>query len=161
MNAAHLHLILNHIPVFTTIFGLILIIASRIGERPATLRIGLYTLIAGAIFAVPAYLTGEPAEDAIKHLSGIGSVDAHEEIAGIALACSALLGVVAAVMALRMRAHVIPSRSFLITLLALATVSTSLFSVTAYFGGQIHHSEIAAAQSGQTQSAPDNDGDKD
>ncbi|MDP4199563.1 MAG: hypothetical protein Q8922_03325 [Bacteroidota bacterium] len=149
MNFAHLHLILNHLPVFTTLFGLILVIASGIGDRPAVLRIGLFTLIAGALVAIPAYLTGEPAEGVIEHVSGIaaGSIDAHEEIAGIALAVSVLLGIVATVMAFRMRAQIVPSRSFIVALLALTTVSTSLFGVTAYFGGQIHHTEIASGSS--------------
>ncbi len=147
MNSAHIHLVLNHIPIFTTAFGLILITLSRLGLRATTLRIGLYTLIAGAAFAVPAYLTGEPAEEIVEHVAGVasGAIDAHEEIASIALACSALLGIIAAFALYRMHASNEIAKSFVVALLALAAVSSSLFGVTAYMGGQIHHTEIAGA----------------
>lgn len=153
MNSAHLHLILNHIPVFTTLFGLILVAVSRLGARPAVLRIALYTLVAGAVFAVPSYLTGEPAEEVIEHVAGItpGSVDAHEDIAGFALASSVLLGVYSVTMLFWLRGKPVMARSFVVGLLALAAVSSSLFVVTAYMGGQIHHTEIATATGSSTQ----------
>ena len=154
MNSAHLHLLLNHIPVFTTMIGLIIIALSRLGTRATTLRIGLYTLIAGAIFAVPAYLTGEPAEEIVERMTGVArnAIDAHEEIAGIALAAAGLVGFAAAFVLYRLHGSNMIARSLVVTMLALTTATASLFTVTAYFGGQIHHTEITGNQG--TQVAP-------
>jgi uncharacterized membrane protein len=160
MNAAHVHLILNHIPVFTTAFGLVLLIFARLGTNTTVLRIGLYTLIAGALFAVPAYLTGEPAEGAVEHMVGIseGSIDAHEDIAGIALASSALLGLASVALAYWMHTRTMIARPIVVGLIVLATASASLYTVTAYLGGQIHHTEIASASAfGASQQDVDKD----
>jgi uncharacterized membrane protein len=161
MNAAHLHLLLNHIPVFTTVFGLTLLLFARFGSNATILRAALYTLIAGALFAVPAYLTGEPAEGAVEHMVGIseGSIDAHEDIAGIALASSALLGLVSAGLAYWIHTKAMVAKPIVVGLLVLATASASLYTVTAYLGGQIHHTEIAstATAGGAGQQDSDND----
>jgi hypothetical protein len=152
MNPAHMHLVLNHIPVFTTAFGLVLLTFAKLGINQTVLRMGLYTLIAGALFAVPAYLTGEPAEDAVEQMVGISdaSIDAHEDIALFALASSALLGIAAAAIAYWMHTRTMIARPIVVGLIVLATASASLYTVTAYLGGQIHHTEIASAAAGAT-----------
>jgi uncharacterized membrane protein len=161
MNAAHMHLVLNHIPVFTTAFGLVLLIFAKFGTNQTVLRMSLYTLIAGALFAVPAYLTGEPAENAVERMVGISdsSIDAHEDIAGIALASSALLGLAAASLVYWMHTRALVARPIVVGLIVLATASASLYTVTAYLGGQIHHSEIASVTRSGGVAQPDGDSD--
>ena len=168
MNTAHLHLICNHAPIFDTIFALVLIAlslfrsqshstaspgmkligASGVGSRAMLVRIGLWTLVAGAILAVPAFLTGEPAEDVVQRSAGVSErmIDAHESVAKFALMFSILLGVIALGGIWRMRSAIL-TQPVVVGLLALTIASAGAFSYTAYQGGQIRHTEIAAASS--------------
>ena len=62
MNATHLHLMLNHIPVLGTVFGLGLLVFAlwRKSEELKKAALGIFLIV--ALLAVPVYLTGEPAE---------------------------------------------------------------------------------------------------
>ena len=97
MNGAHLHLLINHIPVLGTFFGLALL-AFGVWKRSDDLRkAALGTLVIVALGAVAAYLTGEPAEDVVKGLPGVSRplMSRHEDAAGIALGGAIVLGVLA------------------------------------------------------------------
>lgn len=68
MNLTHLHLLLNHLPVVGTICGAGLL-AFTLSRRSNDLkRAALGLLVISALVAIPAYLTGEPAEDGVKGL---------------------------------------------------------------------------------------------
>ncbi|MGA7880692.1 MAG: hypothetical protein WCA06_13995 [Terrimicrobiaceae bacterium] len=71
MNSAHLHLMLNHIPVPRMAFGLALLgwALLRKGEELKRTSLGLFIII--ALLAIPTYLTGEPAEELVENLSGV------------------------------------------------------------------------------------------
>ena len=75
MSPTHLHLLLNHVPVLGTAFGLGLLVFGM-GRKSQELKktaLGVFVIV--ALLAVPAYLTGEPAEDGVQGLPGIvGSV---------------------------------------------------------------------------------------
>jgi len=71
MNATHLHLMLNHLPVLGTAFGLGLLLFGlwrRSNELKKT-ALGVFVII--ALAGVPVYLTGEPAEDGVESLPGV------------------------------------------------------------------------------------------
>ncbi len=48
-------------------------------------------------------------------------------------------------------------RPFVVVLIVLATSSASLYTVTAYLGGQIHHTEIASATRAGSGAPQEND----
>lgn len=176
MNTAHLHLILNHAPIFATMFALVLIAlsmagsdrpqttssglkligASNVGARAMLLRIGLWTLVAGAALAIPAFLTGEPAEEAVEHAAGVSEnmIDAHESVAKFSLIFSSVLGLGALGALLRMRRALL-TQPIVLGLLMLTLASAGSFAYTAYQGGQIRHSEIAASSGAGNQNAPE------
>ena len=66
MNLTHLHLALNHLPVLGPAFALALLLFGvwRRSEDIKKAALGAFLLI--AVFSVPAYMTGEPAEDGVK-----------------------------------------------------------------------------------------------
>jgi uncharacterized membrane protein len=178
MNTAHLHLILNHAPIFATMFALVLIAISMTGsDRQQTtssglkligssnlgawamlLRVGLWTLVVGAMLAIPAFLTGEPAEEAVEHTAGVSEsmISAHESVAKFSLIFSSVLGVAALGALLRMRRAML-TQPIVLGLLMLTLASAGSFAYTAWQGGQIRHSEIAASGSGN-QNAPESGG---
>jgi hypothetical protein len=144
MNAPHLHLLLNHIPVLGTLFGAGLLGFAQWRKNEALRKAALVVFVLGAILTVPVYLTGEPAEDAIMSLPGISEtlIDAHEGAAKFAFVGILLLGVASlGTLAGSSRAKLLPSW-WSNALLVASLVVAGLMAWTANLGGQVHHPEI-------------------
>ena len=159
MNLTHLHLLLNHLPVVGTICGLgLLIFALRRRSNDLT-RAALGVLVISALTAIPTYLTGEPAEGAIKELIGNSKqfVEPHQEAAGIALGGILVLGAIALVGLVWFRGERLVPSWFATTVLLGSLIVAGLLGWTANLGGQIHHSEIRPSSSSQTQIPRDHD----
>ena len=147
MNTVHLHLMLTHVPVLGTFFGLTLLGTAVLLRSSDVTRAGLATLVLSALSAIPAFLTGEGAEHAVEHLAGVGEkvIEAHESAAGVALAALELAGALAlATLVLTRigRAH----RALVPATLVVALVAGGLMGYTALLGGRIRHTEIRGAE---------------
>jgi hypothetical protein len=70
MNTTHLHLLLNHVPGLRTTFGLNLLAFGIWSKSNELQKAALGILGIATLIGVPAYLTGEPAENGIESLSG-------------------------------------------------------------------------------------------
>jgi uncharacterized membrane protein len=147
MNAAHLHLTLNHLPVLGVVFALPLLGFGLLRRNPTLLRAGWITLVVVALAAIPVYLSGEGAEEIVEDEPGVShdAIEAHEEIALFGLIGVEALGVVAlAGLLLSRRASGapawLPPGS-----LVLALMLAALLAVVAYRGGQINHPEAHRA----------------
>lgn len=71
MNAPHLHLVLTHAAIFLVLIGMAVLVAA-VRRRSAELRWTSYLLFAlGALAAIPVYLSGEGSEDALEHVAGV------------------------------------------------------------------------------------------
>ncbi|HEU4698455.1 MAG TPA: hypothetical protein VFS40_04705 [Gemmatimonadales bacterium] len=144
MNAAHLHLLLNHAPVFGVFFALVLLGLARLRRSDDLARVGLLALVASALAALAAMLTGDPAEHAVEHLAGVSehAIHAHEEAAELAAVVTYVGGGAAlAALAFFRRPALRRPLSGLALLIALAAFG--LMARTANLGGQIRHPEIA------------------
>lgn len=148
MNWAHVHLLLNHIPVLGTLFGLLLLAWGMVRRNESIQRAALATFFVAALVAVPVFLTGEPSEDAVEHLAGTagGAIETHEDAALLALIGIELLGVIAVLGVVRRRAGL--SRFVTRAALVTSVVTAGLMARTANLGGTIRHAELrgAAAQ---------------
>jgi hypothetical protein len=144
MNATHLHLILNHIPVLGTAFGLGLLAWGlwRRSEEVKRSAFAVFVLI--ALFAIPTYLTGEPAEDGVKGLPGVSSpiIERHEEVAGVALTGVLVLGIGALASLLWFRAGKLIPAWLSVSFLVASLTASGLAAWTANLGGQVRHTEI-------------------
>lgn len=145
MNWAYVHLILNHIPVLGTLFGLALLGWGVWRRNESLQRAALATFVCAALVAIPVYLTGEPAEEAVEHLAGTAesAIKPHEQAALVALIGLELLGAVALARLVLRHARVSPLLGRLALVLALLTAG--LMARTANLGGQIRHGEIRGA----------------
>lgn len=144
MNAAHLHLALNHLPVVGILFGAATLGFGVLFKKEAPHRVGLWLVVAAALLAIPAYLTGEPAEHVAEDLPGVSEawIEPHEDAAAVALALALAAGVAAAPALLLAHAKR-PSASkaaWLALLLALAASGSMAY--TASLGGKVRHTEI-------------------
>src|SRR5688500_14191615 len=97
MNLTHVHLMLNHVPVLATAFGLGLLVLAAWRRSDEVKKVALGLFVVGALLAVPVYLTGEPAEDAVEQLPGVSKaiIEQHEDAAAVAFTAIAVLGVAA------------------------------------------------------------------
>lgn len=99
MDAVHLHLLSNHLPILGSAFGLLVLAFSFLLRSPSQqVRNAAYLiLVVSALGAFAAYLSGEEAEEAVEHLAGVSQdpIEAHEEAAPFAVGLSALAGALA------------------------------------------------------------------
>ncbi len=139
----HLHLMLNHIPVLGTLFGLALLAVSIWQESEELKRAALYTFFVASIFAVTTYLTGEPAEEAVEHIAGVSErlIEAHEDFAMYALIGSVALGMLSAAVILRNIGGKVGRMETALILISSVAVSGAM-AWTANLGGQVHHEEL-------------------
>src|SRR5688500_18663016 len=78
VNAAHLHLLVNHLPILGTFFGLALLLAALL-RRSGELRVAaLVTLVLVGAAAQVAVRSGERAEGLVEELDGVAEADIHE-----------------------------------------------------------------------------------
>ncbi|MBI2925109.1 MAG: hypothetical protein HYY24_05320 [Verrucomicrobia bacterium] len=150
MNAAHLHLMLNHLPVLGIAFGLLLLGYAVARKSNELRKVSLAVFVLVSLLAVPAYLTGEPAEDLVARLPDVPKaiLEQHEEVAQLAFTGMVLVGVASAVgLVVFRRGRLVPAW-FNFALLAAALLVTVLMAWTANLGGQIRHTEIRAGWGG-------------
>jgi hypothetical protein len=143
MNGAHLHLLLNHMPILGSLFGLVLLLVAMVRRQPALVKAGLITLLIAAALAIPTNMTGEGAEEVVENYPGVtrALIHEHEEAAELAMWALELTGALALVSLLLLaRGH---ARATLLTRLTLAGafVSFGLMARAGNLGGQIMHPE--------------------
>jgi uncharacterized membrane protein len=146
MNEAHVHLLVNHFPIIVPIIGLLVMLGGLYFRSETIKRTAYVIFIFGAISTIPAFLTGEGAEEVVEKIQGIDKsfIETHEEIADIFNVLSYILG---GVSFFGIWAS-IKQKSFSNTL----AVITILFSLIVLFfaaktgttGGEIRHTEIRA-----------------
>jgi uncharacterized membrane protein len=145
-SGAHLHLILNHLPVVGSFFAFLLLAWGYLRRSDDIKRAALGSAVAVALVTIPTYLTGEPAWEGIMDVPGDNDafVLAHQRMAQFAFAACALAGLVALIALWRGRGgRLLPAKlSTFVLILLLAT--TGLTAWVANLGGMIRHTEIRA-----------------
>jgi uncharacterized membrane protein len=145
MNAAYVHIALNHVPILGTVFGLLLLAADAVRGNQTLRRAGWVTLVVVALVAIPVYLTGEGAEEIVEDSPGVAhdDIESHEELALYAFIAMEALGLLALVALFASRRGAGPA--WLATaVLVLAVVTAALMGLTAERGGRIKHPELHA-----------------
>jgi len=149
MNAAHIHLMLNHVPVLGTAFGLGLLVIASWRKSEELKKTALSVFVVVALLAVPVYLTGEPAEDVVKPLPDVSKpvIEQHEEAATVAFTGVLVLGVAAFAGLLPFRRGKILPAWYGSVMLAASVIVGGLMAWTANLGGQVRHTEIRSSAS--------------
>ncbi len=166
MDTAYIHLLINHLPVFGSILGAMVLVHGLYAKSDAT-KIAAYNIFTlSSIGAVIAYFTGEGAEDAVEGIPSVleSRIEAHEDFAMFALVTLILLGVASLVgNYLTLRKPKL-TKSTAIVVLLIALVSFGMVARTGYLGGQIRHTELnagGAVPTGGVNSMPNQGGDTD
>ena len=147
MNGAHIHLILNHVPVLGTLFGLLLLAYALFRKNKDLMKVSLVIFVLAGLFAGAVYLSGEQAEEIVEHLPGVSEsiIEAHEDAGLYALVSAIVLGVVSLFGLWRFFRKPLPT-GFATTALLLALATSGVMAWTATLGGQINHPEIRSDQ---------------
>ena len=137
------HLLINHFPVVLSISALaVTVLALLLGRRGLWLTAMAALTAAGALI-YPVHFTGDRADHALEDPWYIhsGTIEAHDDAAGIAMAVILIVGAFAAYSwwrSLKRPAEVIPGWMRAgVAVGALAAVGTVTY--TAYLGGKIIH----------------------
>jgi uncharacterized membrane protein len=148
MNWVHLHLALNHIPVFGSLFVLIVLVIGLIKRSDELKRTSLWLFFVLVLISIPIKFTGDFAYEKTSDEAWMSTpiAEAHEEAADQATTGVFLLGITAALGLFRGRGkRTIPTWVYATTLI-LAVATFVLTARTANLGGQIRHTEIRAAE---------------
>lgn len=156
MNEANLHLILNHFPILGTLFGIFILVIGFFSKSEPLKRMSYIFFTLSALFAVPTFLTGEPAEDIVEKISGINkaSIEAHEELAKIAFGMIISLGVFSAASFVFSLKDYSFKNIFAIVVLLFSILVFGVIAKVGSTGGEIRHTEIISA-SGNTNTETD------
>jgi uncharacterized membrane protein len=94
MNAAHFHLMVNHLPIIFPIVGIIVLIIGLVIKSDAVKRTAYLIFIIGALASIVAMKSGEEAEDVVENISGVTEnyIESHEESAEVFSILTYILG---------------------------------------------------------------------
>ena len=148
MDLTHIHLLLNHFPTIGFLIGGGLFLLSLITNSTDLKRASLIVLLGIALLAIPAYMSGNGAQDAIKSLPGVSKslIEAHEGAALEGFVFMIFTGAFAWLALWQMRRlGRIPNWNLGI-ILVLTVVAFALMARASNMGGEIRHEEIRAVQ---------------
>lgn len=144
MNNAHLHLVVNHLPIIFPLVGLIVLISAFFTKNETVKRTSYLIFVLGAVASVIAMATGEGAEEAVENLPGVTEnlIHNHEEAAELFAVISYILGALSLAGIYISFKNLSFSKfvSYAVSVLALVTLFFA--QQTGNSGGQIRHTEI-------------------
>ena len=159
-NGPQIHLMLNHFPIIGFIFLVPILLLVILWGNDQLRRLALLGTVVVSLTAIPAFLTGEGAEEGIEHLPGVSeaTIHAHEEAAEASLTVCLITG------ALALAGYIIsrkkPERLNLATKVVFVGslfASTSMAKV-GHDGGKIRHPEITQGASAGAEGGEQNNG---
>lgn len=143
---AHVHLLLNHFPIIVTALGLLVLIIAMVRKRDDLTRVAFWLFVGGAVSALPTYLTGDPAEQAVEDMPGVTRqlIHAHEDAAVWAAIIVGILGVFALWALWRYRRPAALPAWVVRTALIVSLFGSTAMARTGLLGGEIRHTEVRA-----------------
>ncbi|MFM2134790.1 MAG: hypothetical protein RL021_190 [Bacteroidota bacterium] len=145
MNAAHLHLLVNHAGIFGLLFSTLILIAGMLFKIPVLNRTAMVGFLIAAVSVAVSMNSGEGAEEFLERVVPLNEpvVESHEDSAELSAwlaGASGLISVFGLFLYWRKR----PVPSFLFTvLLIVALVATGSIVNTGRLGGKIRHTELS------------------
>jgi len=148
MDAVHIHLIINHVPVILAASALLLLIISLFNHKKEYRNIAFAGFVIAAIFSVISFESGESAEDVVENIAGIthDAIENHEHAADTARWLMLFLGVAGIAGLSYFRDEKKKGfQLFLYISLILGIIAIGYLVYTGYLGGLIRHTELISA----------------
>ncbi len=155
MNAAHIHLIMNHVPVVTIFFAILLLIWGYVTNKQDIINVALWGFIIAAVATIPVFLSGQAAEELVENIQGVTEnvIGTHEEMAEITLWLGVFMGILGIIAIIIERNFYKYFKPLVMVLLVFGVITIGSLSYTGYLGGHIHHPEITNQNSVQNPGA--------
>jgi hypothetical protein len=150
MDAAQLHLMVNHLPVIGTPLVAALVLWGLYQGSREVLRTALGAAVIVAALSYPVFLTGDPAEETVENSTWMQErlVHEHETRAEAGLVAVLSTGLLGGSVLWRSRGgKTVPMGTARLTLVGLL-VSSGLFGWAALAGGRIRHDELRHGRAG-------------
>ena len=146
LNAAHLHLVLNHVPTLGTAVALALLLLALIRRHEVLVHVGLEVLFVIAIVTLPVYVTGAAAYAHLRSGADFSDIAArmHQDAALTGFAVTEFAGFVAWVALWQSRRTGHAGRGLVAAATLLSVLALAIMGRAATLGGEIHHPEIRA-----------------
>lgn len=153
MNAAHLHLILNHFPVLIIVLSLALIVWGVLAKKPDITRVSLIGFVLAGLLVIPVFLSGNSAEEIVESIPGIREsvINQHEEFAEITVWVTLVMAVMSLVGLFIERRFRMFFKKYTLILVLFGIITGGFLGYTGYLGGHIRHPEITGQQTAQNQ----------
>lgn len=144
MNMAHIHIILNHIPILGTGFVTLTFLIALIFRNVFLQKLSLWFLALAALFTAAAYLTGDGAAHVLESFTHVSTslVHDHESMARISLIIMFFTGVIALFGIVFYTHKPALPRYLQILVMAILVINTAVLIYVGYLGGLINHPEI-------------------
>lgn len=161
MNSAHIHLLLNHIPILGSAFGILLLIYGIFAKNRSLVNAAFVTFVITALFAIPVFLTGEHAEESVENIAGVSEtiIETHEESAELALWVMEALGILSLITLFLQKAEHSLAKTFTTISLLLSLITFGLMAKVGYEGGKIRHTELNSTNVSPVQNGEQEDDD--
>lgn len=144
MNGAHLHLMLNHLPVVGLGFVILLNIVAFVRKSDELKKLSLWFYFLVGILAIPVYFTGDSAEEILNTYPGFheGIAEAHETMALHFLIITSLIAVISFVGLYYSKTSDKFLQKFTLVVFILSLIAAVFAFSTAITGGKLRHPEI-------------------
>ncbi|NQV53931.1 MAG: hypothetical protein HQ500_12150 [Flavobacteriales bacterium] len=159
MDATHLHLLTNHIPILGSLFGFLLLLTGMLMKNRTVEIVALATILLSAVFTLPTYFSGEEAEHVIEKIQGISEfqLEEHEEHAELSLWMMMVSGILAlmALVSYFYAKHL--TRITRIATLIVTAIAFATLVPLALHGGKIVHSELRSGDAPSVEAQADHE----
>jgi hypothetical protein len=144
MTGVYLHLATNHIPVLGMILGFVILAIGFVWQSEDLKKFSMGFFVALGLIVWMVYLTGEPAEDAVKSLSGVAqdAIESHEDAAIFALVGVELVAALSLTGLILLKRGIVLRSWFPKVLIGMVFMTGLILVRVATLGGKIRHSEI-------------------
>jgi uncharacterized membrane protein len=148
MNAAYIHLILNHFPLILNVAAFVVILAGLAWRSEPVTRAALLLVVLAALLTVPTFITGDGAAKIVKGMQGVdaAAIRPHDDSAGYTLTVILIEGVAALASLIFFRGGRLMPRWAVATMLVLILIGSAAAGRTSFLGGKIHHPEGSSSQ---------------
>lgn len=144
INFAHLHLLLNHVPVLGTIIAIALLLISFCGKNGDLRRASLIIFAGVALVTIPTFVSGFGAQVNIAHQAGVSGplIQRHLGSAMLSFWVMEITGAFAIAGLWQLHRHARTSRVNILAVLIFSLLTAGLMARTGNTGGDIRHPEV-------------------
>lgn len=144
MSWAYFHLVINHFPISGVIIGTLLLFSGVAFKNQGVKISGLGTVVFAALLAILAYITGDPARNAVNGIPDVAQilVSRHENMASIAMFLLIPSGLMAALTLYSIWKKEKSIQFLIMITLVLSLISSAALVYVGHTGGQIRHNEF-------------------